>query len=78
MADMEESANSLGNSGNGEVQIPGDQGAEALVLDLAKAFERVSLLVVWAWRRTSASRGRYCWCYAGASSTRGECSLKVV
>ena len=26
-----------------------DQGALALVLDLTKAFERVSLLVVWAW-----------------------------
>ena len=26
-----------------------DQGAVALVLDLAKAFERVSLPVVWAW-----------------------------
>ena len=26
-----------------------DRGAVALVLDLAKAFERVSLLVVWAW-----------------------------
>ena len=26
-----------------------DQGALALVLDLAKALERVSLLVVWAW-----------------------------
>ena len=26
-----------------------DSGAWALVLDLAKAFERVSLLVVWAW-----------------------------
>ena len=26
-----------------------DQGAAALVLDLTKAFERVSLLVVWAW-----------------------------
>ena len=26
-----------------------DQGASALVLDLAKAFERVSLPVVWAW-----------------------------
>ena len=26
-----------------------DQGALALVLDLAKAFERVSLPVVWAW-----------------------------
>ena len=27
----------------------GEQGAVALVLDLAKAFERVSLPVVWAW-----------------------------
>ena len=26
-----------------------DQGAATLVLDLAKAFERVGLLVVWAW-----------------------------
>ena len=26
-----------------------DQGALASVLDLAKAFERVGLLVVWAW-----------------------------
>ena len=26
-----------------------DRGAVALVLDLAEAFERVSLLVVWAW-----------------------------
>ena len=26
-----------------------DPGAGALVLDLAKAFGRVSLLVVWAW-----------------------------
>ena len=26
-----------------------DQGASALVLDLAKAFERVSLPVFWAW-----------------------------
>ena len=26
-----------------------DQGAVALVLDLAKAFDRVSLVVVWAW-----------------------------
>ena len=27
----------------------GEQGAVALVLDLAKAFERVGLPVVWAW-----------------------------
>ena len=45
----------MGNSvGNGEAQIPGGrkyQGAVALVMDLAKAFERVTLLVVWAWAR---------------------------
>ena len=33
---------------NGKAQGEG-QGALALVLDLAKALERVSLLVVWAW-----------------------------
>ena len=31
-----------------------DQGALALVLDLAKAFGRVSLLVVWAWATHSS------------------------
>ena len=41
-----------------------DQGAVALDLDLAKALERVSLLVVWAWA-TSPSPGRSCWCFAG-------------
>ena len=30
-----------------------DQRAVALVLDLAKAFERVSLPVVWAWAKHS-------------------------
>ena len=54
-----------------------DLGAAALVLVLAKAFERVSLPVACE-RRTSASRGRYCGCYVGTSSTRGEFSLKVV
>ena len=33
---------------NGRVKAE-DRGAVALVLDLAKAFERASLLVVWAW-----------------------------
>ena len=42
-----------------------DKRAVALVLDLAKAFERVSLPVVWAGRRTSASQGRSCECCAG-------------
>ena len=32
-----------------EEQKAEDQGAVALVLDLTKAFERVSLPVVWAW-----------------------------
>ena len=36
-----------------------DQGALALVLDLAKAFERVSFLVVWAW---ATHQGRSCGC----------------
>ena len=38
--------------GNGEINGRAkaeDQGAVALVLDLAKAFERVSFLEVWAW-----------------------------
>ena len=33
-----------------------DQGTLASVLDLAKAFERVSLPVVWAWGTQSAVR----------------------
>ena len=33
---------------NGKAEAE-EQGAVALVLDLAKAFERVSLLLVWAW-----------------------------
>ena len=53
-----------------------DQGAVALVLDMTKAFERVSVPVVWAWathfsfpkedlacavRLFRAPRGRYSW-----------------
>ena len=56
----------------------GEQGAVALVLDLAKAFERVSLPWYARGRRTSVSRGRSCGCCAVISSTRGECSLKDV
>ena len=55
-----------------------DLGAVALVMDLAKALERVSLPVVWPGRRTSASHGRSCGCCVGTSSTRGEGSLKDV
>ena len=43
----------MGNfDGNGKVKISSgeeDLGAVAMVLDLAKAFERVSLPVVWGW-----------------------------
>ena len=53
-------------------------GAVALVLDLAKAFEWVSLPEVWAGRRTSASQGRSCGCCMGISSTTSECSSKDV
>ena len=53
-----------------------DQGAVALVLDLAKAFERVSLLVVWAW--ATHFQGRPCECCAVIPSTRGVNSSKDV
>ena len=55
-----------------------DQGALALVLDLAKAFERVSLPVVGSGRGTSASQGQSCGCCAGTSITRGVYSSKDV
>ena len=53
MAEMEEpnkrcGGNIDGDGKNGMVK-EGEQGAVALVLDLAKALERVSLPVVWAW-----------------------------
>ena len=55
-------------------------GAVALVLDLAKVFERVSLEVVWAWatQLQPASQGRSCGCHAGTWSTRGGCRSKDV
>ena len=52
-----------------------DQGAIALVLDLAKAFERVSLPVG---RRSSILPGRFCVCYATISQPSGGCSSKDV
>ena len=55
-----------------------DQGALALVLDVAKAVELVSLPVVWAWATHFSSQGRYCECCAGTLSTRRGCSLKDV
>ena len=53
-------------------------GAVALVLDLANAFERVSLPVVWAWATHLSFPRKILRCYAGTSSTRGECSSKDV
>ena len=57
-----------------------DLGAMDLVLDLAKAFERVSIPVVWAWATHSSFPRKIlrvpCECYAGTFSIRGECSSK--
>ena len=47
-----------------------DRGAVALVLDLTKAFEQVSLPVV------SSEEGRSYDCYSVILGTRGECSSK--
>ena len=48
-----------------------------MVLDLAKAFERVSLPVVCGpGRRISIFPGRFCGCHAGTSSTSSVLSLK--
>ena len=52
-----------------------DQGTIALVLDLAKTSERVSLPVVWAW---ASFPKRFCVCSAVTSSIRGEFNLKDV
>ena len=49
-----------------------DQGAIALVLDLAKAFER------WAWATHFNFPGRSCVCSAVTSNTGGGCGSKVV
>ena len=42
-----------------------DQGAVAQVLDLAKAFERVSLLVVWAWATHFSFPRKILWVLCG-------------
>ena len=52
-----------------EEQKAENKGAVASVLDLAKAFERVSL---WS---GPGRRSSY-WCCAATLSTRGECSSK--
>ena len=49
-----------------------DQGAVALLLDLAKAFERVSLLVVWAWATHFSFPRKVLRVLCGYLSTRGE------
>ena len=54
-----------------------DLGAVALVLlDLAKAFERVNFPLVWAWATHFYFKS--CGCSVGTSSIRGECSSKDV
>ena len=56
-----------------------EQGAVALVLDLAKAFERVSLLVVWAWAtHFSFPKVDLACAVRALLNTRGECSSKEV
>ena len=55
-----------------------DQRAVALVLDQAKAFDRVSLPVVWAWATHFTSQGRLHECFVVISSSRGGCSSKDV
>ena len=62
---------------NGKAKDEG-QGALALVLDLAKAFERSVFLLCGPGQRTSASQARYCECCARILSTGGECSSKDV
>ena len=51
------------------------QGAVPLGFDLAKAFERVRLPVVWACATNTLC---FCGCYAGTASIRDECSLNDV
>ena len=53
-----------------------DQGAITLVLDLAEAFKRASLGVVWAWASHFQFPKKILRVFAAASSTRGGCSLK--
>ena len=53
-----------------------DPGAIALVLDLADAFEHVSLPIVWAWATHFNFPGRFCGCCASTLSINGECSLR--
>ena len=47
-----------------------DLGAVALVLDLAEAFERVSLPVVWAWATHFSFPRKILRCFAGTSCGR--------
>ena len=53
-----------------------DQGAAALVLDFAKAFERVSLCGLGQGMSTFPKTKHVC--YAGSSNTSGGCSSEVV
>ena len=81
--DMESSAHSLGDpDGDGEVQTPSTRrrpGSSSLGLGLAKAFERVSLPVVWAWASHIQFPNKdLAECCAVFMSIRGVCSSKDV
>ena len=54
------------------------QGAVAVVLDLAKAFEPVSLPVFWAWATHFSFPRMILRVRCGCLDTRGECSSKGV
>ena len=55
-----------------------DQGATTLVLRLAEAVDRVSLPVVWTWRRMPIFTGRFCLCSAFIPRTSGQFSVRSV
>ena len=56
-----------------------DLGAVALVLEMTKALERVSLLVVWAWAtHFNFQKKILLFAFVGILNTRGECSSKDV
>ena len=70
MAGMDEPDKRCGKyGGNGNILWQSERRAVVLVLDLAKAFERVSFQVVWAGRHTSVCQGRSCGCFAVISKS---------
>ena len=55
-----------------------EENQGAVALNLAKAFERVSSPVVWAWATHFNLPRRFCGCCAASSNTIGWCSSKDV